>query len=130
MARGTAENIETTRGATSSRFRTGTMAMPGVWVATADPTVEQVEQKCEADEVTVRSAQKWNCAARKTIPRIKTKTRTRSVQTRMYLVRRSLGRIGCAVKEAYRFPLVLIATNRVKPFENVTLAIHVAPFDM
>jgi len=37
---------------------TGTMAMPGVWVATTDPTVKQVGQKCEADEVAVRSAQK------------------------------------------------------------------------
>src|SRR6266850_1987137 len=60
MAPGTAENPETTRGATSSRFMTGTIEMTGVWVATADPTVEQVGQKCEADEVTVRSAQKWN----------------------------------------------------------------------
>ena len=99
MAPGTAENPETTRGATSSRFMTGTKAMPGVWVATTDPTVEQVGQKCEADEVTDRSAQKWNCAARKTIPRSKTKTRARSVQTGMYLVRRSLGRIGCEVKQ-------------------------------
>ena len=80
--------------------------MLGVWVATTDPTVEQVGQKCEAHEVTVRSAQKWNCAARNTIPRSKTKTRTRSVQTGMYLVRRSLGRIGCAVKGASRSPLV------------------------
>ena len=90
---------------------TGTKAMPGVWVATTDPTVEQVGQKCEADEVTDRSAQKWNCAARKTIPRSKTKTRARSVQTGMYLVRRSLGRIGCAVKGARRSHGFLIATN-------------------
>ena len=56
VARGVAENTETTRGATSSRFMTGTMAMPGVCVATTDPTVKQVGQKCEADEVAVRSA--------------------------------------------------------------------------
>jgi hypothetical protein len=90
---------------------TDTLAMPGVWMATTDPTVEQVGQKCEADEVTARSAQKWNCAARKTIPRSKTKTRARSVQTGMCLVRRSLGRIGCAVKETRRFHWFLIATN-------------------
>ncbi len=82
----------------------GTMAMPGGWEETTDPTVEQVGQKCEADEVTVRSAQKWNCAARKTIPRSKTKTRARSVQTGMYLVRRSLGRIGCEVKQTRPSP--------------------------
>ena len=80
--------------------------MPGVWGATTDPTVEHVGQKCEAHEVTVRSAQKWNCAARNTIPRSKTKTRTRSVQTGMYLVRRSLGKNGCEVKGASRSPLV------------------------
>src|SRR5437867_3724635 len=42
MARGSAENPETARGATSSRFMTGAMAMPNVWVATTDPTAERV----------------------------------------------------------------------------------------
>jgi hypothetical protein len=75
------------------------MAMPGVWAATTDPTVEQMGQKCEADGVTVRSAQKCNGVARKTVPRSRTKARARSVQAGMYLARRRLGRIGCAVKE-------------------------------
>jgi len=78
---------------------TGVTAMPGVWAETTDPMVEQVGQKCVADELAVRSAQKWNCAARKKIPRSKTKTRERSVRTGMYLLRRSLGRFGCVVKE-------------------------------
>ena len=58
VARGTAENTEVTKGGSSSRSITGIMAMPGVWGATADPTVEQVGQKCEADGAAVRSAQK------------------------------------------------------------------------
>jgi len=111
VARGTAENSDATRGVSSSRSITGIMAMPGVGGATTDPTVEQVGQKCEADGVAVRSTQKWNCAARKTIPRSKTKMRARSVQTGMYLLRRSLGRIGCAVKELIVPHWFLIATN-------------------
>jgi len=90
---------------------TGIMAMLSVWGVTTDPTIEQVGQKCEADEVAVKSAQKWNCAARKKIPRSKTKMRARSVQTGMYLLRRSLGRIGCAVKELTVPHWFFIATN-------------------
>jgi hypothetical protein len=58
---------------------TGTMAMLGVCVETTEPTVEQIGQRCEADGVAVRSAQKWNCAPRKTIPRSNAKTRIRCV---------------------------------------------------
>ena len=58
VARGAAEDTETTMGATSSRFMTGTMAMTGDCVATAEPAVEQSGQMCEADGVAVRSAQK------------------------------------------------------------------------
>lgn len=90
---------------------TGIMAMPSVWGVTTDPTIEQVGQKCEADEVAVKSAQKWNCAARKIIPRSKTKIRARSVQTGMYLLRRSLSRIGCAVKSARRCVGFSLATK-------------------
>ena len=71
MARGTAEETETTKGANSSRSVTGTMTMRGDCVATTDPVVEQIGQMCEADGVEVRSEQKWNCAPRKIIPRSK-----------------------------------------------------------
>jgi hypothetical protein len=57
----------------------GTIAMLGDCVATTDPTMEQIGQMCEAEGVTVKSAQKWNCAPRKTIPRSKAKMRIRCV---------------------------------------------------
>ena len=77
MARGTAEEIETTNGATSSRFVTGTMAMRGDCVVTTEQAVEQTGQMCEADGVAVKSAQKWNCAPRKMTPRSNAKMRMR-----------------------------------------------------
>jgi len=46
--------------------------MLGDWGATAELAVEQSGQMCdELDGPEVRSAQKWNCAARKTTPRSK-----------------------------------------------------------
>jgi hypothetical protein len=75
MARGTAEEIETSEGANSSQSVTGTMTMLGDSVATTDPVVEQIGQMCEADGVEVRSEQKWNCAPRKIIPRSKAQKR-------------------------------------------------------
>ena len=77
MARGTAEETETTVGATSSRLVTGTTAMAGDCVATAEHTVEQTGQMCEADGVDVKSVQKWNCAPRKMTPRSNAKMRIR-----------------------------------------------------
>jgi hypothetical protein len=56
---------------------TGAIAMLGVCVATTEPTVEHIGQMCEAEGVAVKSAQKWNCAPRKTIPRSNAKTRIR-----------------------------------------------------
>ena len=77
MARGTAEDTETTKGATSSRFKTGTMAMTGDCAATTEPAVEQIGQMCEADGPAVTSVQKWNCAPRKITPRSNAKMRMR-----------------------------------------------------
>ena len=79
---------------------TGTMAMLGVCVATTEPTVEQVGQICDADGGAVRSAQKWNCAARKTNPRSKAQRLIRCVLPSIVLPIASLGRNGCGVKEA------------------------------
>jgi hypothetical protein len=75
MARGTAEESETTKGEISSRSATGTITMRGDCVATTDPVVEQIGQMCEADGVEVRSEQKWNCAPRKIIPKSKAQNR-------------------------------------------------------
>ena len=69
MARGAAEESETTSGAASSRLVTGTMAMTGDRVATTEPAVEQTGQTCEAEGPAVTSVQKWNCAPRKITPR-------------------------------------------------------------
>ena len=56
-ARGTAEDTETTKGATSSRFMTGTKAMLGDCVAITEAAVEQTGQMCEAHGVSDRSQQ-------------------------------------------------------------------------
>ncbi len=57
MSRGTADKTEKTKGATSSWFVTGTIAMTGDCVATTEPAVEQTGQMWEADGVAVRSVQ-------------------------------------------------------------------------
>ena len=77
VARGTAEDAEPTKGATSSRFVTGTMAMLGDGVATTEPAVEQTGQMCEAEGAAVKSVQKWNCATRKITPTSNAKMRMR-----------------------------------------------------
>jgi hypothetical protein len=73
--------------------------MLGDWGATAELAVEQSGQMCEElDGPDVRSAQKWNCAARKTTPRSKASSHIRCELLRMYFLRRSLGKNGCGVK--------------------------------
>jgi hypothetical protein len=57
MGRGTAEDAETTNGATSSLLVTGTMATTGDGVATTEPAVEQTGQMWKADGAAVRSQQ-------------------------------------------------------------------------
>ena len=58
VARGTAKEMETTEGTISRRLTKGTIAMAGDCVAMTEPTVEQIGQRCDADGVAVRSAQK------------------------------------------------------------------------
>ena len=77
VARGTAEDTKTTKGAISSRFVTGTKAKLADCAATIEPVVEQTGQMCEADGVVVKSVQKWNCAPRKKTPRSNAKMRMR-----------------------------------------------------
>ncbi len=77
MARGTAEETETSKGASSSRFVTGTKAITGDCVATTEPAVKQTGQMCEAEGAAVRSAQKWNFAPRKINPSSNAKMRMR-----------------------------------------------------
>jgi len=86
VARGTTEETETIVGTISSRLLTGTIAMTGDCVVTTEAAVEQTGQMCEADGVLVKSAQKWNCAPRKTIPRSNARMRTRLVFTCIYLI--------------------------------------------
>ncbi len=98
MARETAEEGETAKGAISSRVVTGTMAMRGDCVARTDAAVEQTGQMCEADGVDVKSVQKWSCAPKKMTPRNNARMHMRLVLACMCLLRRSLGRNGCRVK--------------------------------
>ena len=58
---------------------TGTIAILGDSVATAEPALEQTGQKCEADGVSVRSVQKWNCTPRKMTARSNANMRIRCV---------------------------------------------------
>ena len=92
-----AENRKTTA-RFSRRFTTGTMATLGDCATIAEPAAVQKGQMCEPVGPDVRSAQKWNCAARNTIPRSNAKIRIRDVLPDMYLLRRSLGKNGCGVK--------------------------------
>ena len=55
LAHGIAEDVETTKGAISSRFETGTIARLGDDVASAEPAVEQSGQMCEAEGGFVQS---------------------------------------------------------------------------
>jgi len=77
VAQGIAEETESTKGATSSRFVIGTMAILGDCAATTEPAVEQTGQGCEVDGPAVKSVKKWNWAARKRTPRSNAKMRMR-----------------------------------------------------
>jgi hypothetical protein len=77
VPRGITEETVNTVGAASSRLETGTTAMTGDCVVTTEPAVEQTGQMCEAEGVTVRSVQKWNCAPRKMTPRSNARMRMR-----------------------------------------------------
>jgi hypothetical protein len=80
------------------------MAMLGDWGATAELAAEQSGQMCdELDGPEVRSAQKWNCAARKTTLRSKARSLIRCEFSGMYFLRRSLGGKGCGVKRVNPF---------------------------
>ena len=98
MARGTDEDSETKKGATSIRLVTGTMAITGDCAATTEAAVEQTGQMWEGDGAAVKSVQKWNCAARKTTPRSNARMRMRRDFVCMCLLGRSLGGNGCSVK--------------------------------
>jgi hypothetical protein len=78
---------------------TGTIATLGDCATTTEPAAAQNGQVCELVGSEVRSAQKWNCAARNTIPRSNAKIRSFDVLRGMSLLRRSLGKNGCGVKQ-------------------------------
>ena len=98
MARGTAEDSEIGKGATSSRLVTGAMAITGDCAATTETAVEQTGQMWEGDGAAVKSVQKWNCAAWRITPRSNARMRMRRDFVCMCLLRRSLGGNGCSVK--------------------------------
>lgn len=65
---------------------------------TAALAVEQTGQMCEPLGPEFRSVQKWNCAARKMIPRSKAQKRVLFVIPSMSVLRRSLGPSRYVVK--------------------------------
>jgi hypothetical protein len=72
--------------------------------ATAELAVEQSGQKCdELDGPEVRSAQKWNCAARKATLRSKARSLIRCELLGMYFLRRSLEGKRCRGKHVNPF---------------------------
>ena len=103
MSRGTADDTKTTDVAASSRFVTGTTATSGECVTTTEPAVEHTGQMWEADGAAVRSVQKWNCAPRKAAPRSKARMWMRRNSICMCLLRRSLGKKSCGVKQTIYF---------------------------
>src|SRR5207248_2710945 len=102
-ARGKTDENVSTRETTSSQRVAGIIVTAGDSVATAEPAAEHNGQKCVAEGEADRSVQKWNCAPRKMIPRSNATTRTRYALLCMYLIRRSLGRIGCSGQGRFLF---------------------------
>jgi hypothetical protein len=96
------ETLET-KATLSKRFVTGITEAVGDSVATAEPAALQTGQTCEEVGPEIRSAQKWNCAARKTTASSNARGRNRDPTGCMCLVRRSLGKNGCEVKELSAF---------------------------
>ena len=64
--------------------------------------MEQSWQGCDPAGPAFRSAQKWNCAARKIIPSSSAQKRSLLGLTDILVLRRSLGRNGCGVKQRDR----------------------------
>ena len=93
------ETLET-RATLSRRFVNGIMVARADSVATAEPAALQTGQTCEDVGPEIRSAQKWNCAARKTTASSNARGRNRDLSGCMCLVRRSLGKNGCEVKHS------------------------------
>ena len=91
---------------------TGAMAMLGDCVATAEPIVEHTGQTCEVEGAAVKSAQKWNCAARKMPPRINVKMQMERDLDSIWLLRRSLCANGCWVKKTVCLLGYQSATNQ------------------
>jgi hypothetical protein len=74
--------------------------MPGEAVVTTEPAAEQTGQRCEPEGSEVKSAQKWNCAARKSIPRSKARKRSWVSLLGILLLRVRIRWKGCGVKES------------------------------
>ena len=85
--------------ASSRRWTTGTIERFKTCGAIAVPAVEHSWHGCEPAGPEFKSAQKWNCAARKIIPSSRAQIRNLFGFANICLLRRSLGRNGCGVKE-------------------------------
>ena len=92
----------------SNRWETGATTSSRAWAAIAELVALQTGQKCEAAGAAVRSAQKWNCAPRKMTANSSAKTAVREVLWCMFLIRWSLGKNGCEVKQSVWAPRVPI----------------------
>src|SRR5882762_7598205 len=72
-------------------------------VGATESAVAHTGQRCEG--ALARSVQKWICAAGKTSTRSIAKIATLRQEGRMYLVRRSLGKKSCRVKQRDSHPV-------------------------
>lgn len=97
-----------TRATLSNRFVTGIMVALGDSAATAEPAALQTGHTWDEVGPEIRSAQKWNCAARKTTASSNARRRNREGTRCMCLLRRSLGKIGCEVKHSLELERVTI----------------------
>ena len=79
MLNQTSAEARTFEGADSTKPLTGVRRMDGAEAATATPVVAQQGQKWEVPPAVVRSAQRWNCAARNTSPSRRTQSRNLAV---------------------------------------------------
>lgn len=98
MARGMSEDKMSGAPGLSSRLEAGATTSNNDSLAIAEVVALQTGQRWDESEAALRSAQKWNCAARKTTAKSRAKTAIRDVRWCMCLVRRSLGKNSCGVK--------------------------------
>src|SRR5256885_106347 len=98
IAGGISVNMASRTMGPSRRSETGAIISDIVSVAIAELVALHTGHMWEEAGAALKSAQKWNCAPRKTAAKSSAKRAIRSERGCMCLVRRSLGKIGCGVK--------------------------------